>query len=127
MDENSQCYLLINGEAQGPLSIFTIRQRLRKGLITWETPVAQEGDEEWLALSTWADVIEPSQPPPSPPLTAEAIAATVNGAQAEAMKKTAKQGALTSLVVGLLNPDAGNAMMAQAAMQGQMARNLKKK
>lgn len=125
--EKVQLYLCVNEEVIGPLTLFGVMHQLKKGKITWETLAAEEGMDEWLPLSTWADIIEPAVPPPPSPLTAEAIAAAVNEAQANAMGKSAKNSALAALAIGLVNPQLGDAMLGAAAVQGSAARNLRKK
>ena len=120
-------YLCIDNQVSGPLSAFGIRHQIKKGKINWETLAAEEGMDEWLPLSTWADVIEPAASPPPPPLTAEAIAVAINEVQAAAMKKSARTTGLAAMAIGMLNPQLGDSMLGAAAAQGQMARNLKKK
>ena len=41
------------GDQQGPLDIADLQKLLNAGLVTTETPVFREGDEEWLTLGAF--------------------------------------------------------------------------
>lgn len=53
-------YLDQANQPQGPFAPRQLNELRRLGKITWETPVAEEGADEWVSLSTYADLVEPN-------------------------------------------------------------------
>jgi uncharacterized protein DUF4339 len=61
-----------NGQSDGPFTVRALQDMLKAGEITHATLVASSGDDDWLPVSTFADVIDaPKQevqpPPPKEP------------------------------------------------------------
>lgn len=55
--------LRADGVQAGPFTIAQLRDELKLGRITWQTLVASQGDEEWLPLSTYDDLMTPRAVP----------------------------------------------------------------
>ncbi len=77
-----------SGQSQGPFTVVMMQGMLKEGTLSRETLVAYRGGEDWVPLSTYADVIDPPKmedvktPPsvvslaaPGMPLTASTLAA----------------------------------------------------
>ncbi len=47
------------GAVLGPLTPFQVRDMMRQGKVVWTTLAAQEGDDEWLPLKTFEDLLQP--------------------------------------------------------------------
>ncbi|MGV3664288.1 MAG: GYF domain-containing protein [Prosthecobacter sp.] len=119
------------GRDLGEVDARTVIVGLRSGRFRWSTQAAEPWMDEWVTLGTYADVLDPTKvvvekPAPVAAASAAEIAAAVNLSQAEAMRKNARSTGFASLAIGLLNPQLGDAMLANAATQGQLARQLRK-
>lgn len=51
-----------NGQSTGPFTIGAIKEMIQKGTLSHESLVASAGDDEWLPLATYADLLAPVQP-----------------------------------------------------------------
>lgn len=54
--DNTKYYYQFNSKARGPISADKIKALLDSGLITMDTMVAKEGDQQWTPLNQ-ADII----------------------------------------------------------------------
>ncbi len=61
-----------DGTASGPFTVAELSEMLKLGKIGWKTPVARAGDEEWLPLATYDDLLR--RPVRRPVQNAEAVA-----------------------------------------------------
>lgn len=74
MDTLHTFHIWKNGQSTGPFTVGALQDMLKKGTLSRESLVARVGDEEWLPLSTYADVIDPPRrepvkaPEPAPAL-----------------------------------------------------------
>lgn len=64
MNNESKYYYQSNNQAHGPISVDKIKALLDSGLITIDTMVAKEGDQQWVALGTIQEQISQQISPP---------------------------------------------------------------
>ena len=59
MDTLHTFHVWQNSQSQGPFTVRVMQEKLRQGTLSRETLVAYRGSDEWVPLSTYADLIDP--------------------------------------------------------------------
>jgi hypothetical protein len=71
MSELHTFHVWQNGQSQGPFTVRVMQDMLKAGTLSREALVAYRGGDDWVPLSTYADVIDPPKmevmkPPAAP-------------------------------------------------------------
>lgn len=113
-------YLDAANQPQGPFEPRELHGFLQSQVITWETLIAEPGADDWLPMSTYADVIDAAAPPAKMPrvvTTTDSLMAAQQAKQAAQAAanpglKAAGSGLQTlGVAVTLVNPIIGVGMI----------------